>query len=311
MAQVVIAKDFDYSQLQNNVADKLRGRAASIKKRCKRALVDVVAIGLELEAAKEELPHGGWLPWLEAEFQWSSPTALRVMRVAGAFKSVNLTNLDMDVSAAYLLSAPKTPKSVRAEAIGLAESGTFVSHEMAAEMIGGPAHVSHNTGDNEWYTPNEYIEAARAVLGSIDLDPASSPEANEVVKASRYFTAESNGLAQSWAGNVLMNPPYAQPLIAQFCAKLVEEYECGNVQRAVVLVNNATETRWYADTRRGAPIAHHGPLRAFWPVRVARPRSTKAGRGCAGRRGPVKLPGRRLAAQALAAKAVDTDAALC
>lgn len=102
------------------------------------------------------------------------------------------------------------------------------------------AHVSNNSGESEWYTPAEYIESAKNVMGKIDLDPASSEAANKVIKAKKYFDEKINGLIQKWHGSIWMNPPYSQPLINDFIEKLeTEEYD-----QAIVLVNNATETRW-------------------------------------------------------------------
>jgi phage N-6-adenine-methyltransferase len=106
-------------------------------------------------------------------------------------------------------------------------------------------HVSHNSGNNEWYTPKEYIKAARRVLGSIDLDPASSESANEVVGAEAIYTIEDDGLQQEWHGNVWLNPPYASDLVQKFADKLAAELFSGNVEEAIVLVNNATETKWF------------------------------------------------------------------
>jgi ParB family chromosome partitioning protein len=103
------------------------------------------------------------------------------------------------------------------------------------------AHVSNNSGENEWYTPECYIESAKLVMGSIDLDPASSIIANERVKANKFYTQDEDGLSFDWYGNVWMNPPYAQPLIFQFISKLIESKE---INQAIVLVNNGTETQW-------------------------------------------------------------------
>jgi len=113
------------------------------------------------------------------------------------------------------------------------------------ERMLNPAHVSFNTGENEWYTPQIYADAAREVMGTIDTDPASSETANGIIKAKQYFTIEVDGRQQTWAGNIWMNPPYSQPLVAEFCALLVEKLKSHEVKQACVLVNNATETNFY------------------------------------------------------------------
>lgn len=65
--------------------------------------------------------------------------------------------------------------------------------------------VQHSSASNEWYTPVEVVEAARATLGGIDLDPASSLLANTVVKATEFYSEQ--GLEKSWYGRVFCNPP--------------------------------------------------------------------------------------------------------
>ena len=108
------------------------------------------------------------------------------------------------------------------------------------------------TGEVEWYTPLEYIDAARAVMGGIDLDPASSDEAQAVIKAGAHYTARDDGLSQEWHGRIWLNPPYAQPLIAQFATKMVEEYVSGHVSAAIMLTHNSTDTAWFHEI---APVS--------------------------------------------------------
>lgn len=103
-------------------------------------------------------------------------------------------------------------------------------------------HISNNSGENEWYTPPEFIESARCVMGSIDLDPASSELANEIIKAPTFYTKETNGLDKIWEGNVWLNPPYGQPIITEFAEAVINNIN--DYEQAIILVNNATETNW-------------------------------------------------------------------
>lgn len=138
-----------------------------------------------------------------------------------------------------LAAHPEIVAQAKAEA---RENDTIVTRADVLEMVRKP-HVAFNSGNNEWYTPSEYIEAARAVMGEINLDPASSEIANKTVKADHIYTVEDNGLEKPWFGNVWLNPPYASDLIGKFAEKVVNEL--GNIKQAIVLVNNATETEWF------------------------------------------------------------------
>jgi hypothetical protein len=99
----------------------------------------------------------------------------------------------------------------------------------------------------EYITPPKYIAAARRVFGGeIDLDPASCPEAQEIVQARRYYTATEDGLSRPWCGRVWLNPPYCG-LTGRFVAKLATEYRTGNVSAAILLVYaDGSKCKWFA-----------------------------------------------------------------
>lgn len=76
---------------------------------------------------------------------------------------------------------------------------------MNAKPTVNPRHLS---GSTEWYTPAPVLACVRQALGGyIDLDPASTAEANETVQATRFYTKEDDGLLRPWHGTVFLNPP--------------------------------------------------------------------------------------------------------
>jgi hypothetical protein len=165
-----------------------------------------------------------------------SRTVERAGQFADAIEKVKelAPHIEQDVAAGV---APSRRSVIEAAAL------VDTAPEQAVEILTKP-HVSQNSGNNEWYTPAAYVEAAHRVMGGIDLDPASSEIANQTVKADTIYTAAVNGLEQEWpVCRIWMNPPYAQPLISQFCERLAVAVEAGS--EAIVLVNNATETAWF------------------------------------------------------------------
>lgn len=68
--------------------------------------------------------------------------------------------------------------------------------------------INATSGDVEYFSPLPIVDAARRVMGSIDLDPASSVLANERINARNYFTRDDDGLKRSWVGNCWVNHPF-------------------------------------------------------------------------------------------------------
>lgn len=102
---------------------------------------------------------------------------------------------------------------------------------------------------NEWYTPAQYVYAARELMRGIDVDPASNATANQIIKALTYYDIESNGLDKPWYGRVWLNPPYGRDNGGSnqevWSHRLLEQYKAGITKEAVLLVNANTEAKWF------------------------------------------------------------------
>lgn len=88
----------------------------------------------------------------------------------------------------------------------------------------------HSKKTPNWGTPTWVIEKARELMQEIHLDPASSPEFNQLVRALMIYTQKDNGLIQVWGGNIFLNPPGG--LVPEFWAKLMESVTTGQVDKA-------------------------------------------------------------------------------
>jgi phage N-6-adenine-methyltransferase len=204
-----------------SIVDRDAIAIGDLYRRARSSVVDsvryLIDAGHRLIAKKDNMNHGEWYPWLATNADalgFDSPsTATRLMKTAKSCASARF-----DEAEAIRLNRIAWGHNVRG--------------------AGG-------TGENEWFTPKEYLDLARIVLGGIDLDPASSKQAQKIVKAERFYTKADSGLDHQWKGRVWLNPPYAQPLIADFVAKMMTERRAKRVTAGIMLTHNYTDTSWF------------------------------------------------------------------
>jgi len=90
----------------------------------------------------------------------------------------------------------------------------------------------------DWQTPDKYLDAARNVMGNIDLDPISSDSAQKRIKARKDYTRHTNGLDKVWSGRVWLNPAYE--ILPECIKKLTYHYKTGDIAAAILFTHTLT-----------------------------------------------------------------------
>lgn len=141
--------------------------------------------------------------------------------------------------------------------------------------------AQHSMLTDEHGSPPEFVELAHAVYGDPDLDPASSPEWNGLVRAKRIITAHEDFWRTEWAEGavspnrlktlgrarpphrdavtVLFNPP-SDPKgrhVARAWWALTEYFELGWVRAAIYIGFNVEQlSRLQRVEARTHPLQH-------------------------------------------------------
>ena len=90
--------------------------------------------------------------------------------------------------------------------------------------------INQTSGTTEYYTDPRIIRPAQEMTGGFDMDPASSPKANETIQAKNIITAppfkiiehrenlpvryyeHQGGLNYNWYGTIWLNHPFGNPI---------------------------------------------------------------------------------------------------
>lgn len=138
------------------------------------------------------------------------------------------------------------------------------AEKLTAQRQQRMAVTVYSSESNEWYTPAWVTARAADVMGTIDLDPASSRVAQTIHGADTWYGLDHpdpdrrDGLAHAWHGCVWLNPPYGRSEDGHnaqlWSRKLVAEWQAGRVIAGMLLVKAALGYNWFEELWRELPV---------------------------------------------------------
>ena len=142
-----------------------------------------------------------------------------------------------------------------------------------------PLHLSKKS---TWITPVAIIEAAKKTMGSIDLDVASSPRANKLVQANKFYTPKHDSLNMEWwcdqPLNLFLNPPSGivngKSVPGLYWEKLMHHYFGGKIRHAIFVGFSLEQIAMFQRYSRFSP----SDFLTFFPAqrqRFVNPRTMK------------------------------------
>lgn len=126
---------FDYDGVPSMKAAALRAEASRIRKLLRSTVPTIIEVGHALFAAKEQVGHGKFSDWVDAECGFSLSSAENYMRVAEKFGDKIATVANLSPTTVYRLAAKSTPPSIVEAALQRAAKGEVISDDCVAVAV--------------------------------------------------------------------------------------------------------------------------------------------------------------------------------
>ncbi len=129
---------FEYYILPPQQRASIQKIALEIKESLRQTVRTVWETGKKLAEVRSQVEACQFNLWLKAEFDWSRRTAYNFISVYEAFpefSSANFAQINISVSALYLLAAPSMHQATRRKIMNQALSGEYISHKVIQKTI--------------------------------------------------------------------------------------------------------------------------------------------------------------------------------
>lgn len=140
---------FKYEFLPSQKRINIQKLTLEIKESLRKTVFTIWETGKKLVEVRSQLEQCQFSLWLKVEFDWSRRTAYNFINVYEAFPefaSANFAQIDISISALYLLAAPSTQEDTRSYFLNQALAGEYVSHKVIQRAI---KEVKPKQADND------------------------------------------------------------------------------------------------------------------------------------------------------------------
>lgn len=214
---------FDYGDLEPDAIDRCEQAIEAISQSQRRVAGEIIAIGRELLAVKDQLEHGQFGPWLQYHFGWTHETARRMMNAARTFgENPQIVDFTIDQSALYLLSSDKCDDDTREAIMERAEAGERITHAMVKAALDPEPEPEDEDEPEEDLEPEPEDE-------DDDVDLPDAPPSRPPVRAIRREKWDRyevlRDLRQAIDGNYMGAPKEHRGEVIELVRSILESLE--------------------------------------------------------------------------------------